>query len=110
MTTRDIGGTNFANPEATRIAGNIYYQLAACDGWSSGPCLSPAKAIERITAYERCEEISEAAPGQASRAQMKAFLAWATTTAGFTTESMYGRDIGDGARPPHVAELASIAI
>lgn len=59
----------------TRVVDGItYYSTVACDGWPTGPCQSAAKAIERVRAYEACEEVSQAAPGQASYAQMHAFL------------------------------------
>jgi hypothetical protein len=62
------------------IDGTMYYITAAEDGWPTGPCGpcgSVAAALERVAAYERLDEVSEAAPGQASRAQMTAFLVWA---------------------------------
>jgi hypothetical protein len=58
------------------IAGQPYYQGVAEDGWPTGPCPSPEKCVERLAAYERGEEVSEAAPGQCSRAQMTAFGVW----------------------------------
>lgn len=52
-----------------------YYGLvAAADGWPTGPCPSPEKARERLDAYEAGLEVSEAAPGQLSRAQLSAVL------------------------------------
>lgn len=125
MTTRDIGHghtqqSNLMTPTPIYSGGQTYYQLVACDGWPSGPCPSPAKAIERVTAYERCEEVSEAAPQQASRAQMKAFLEWGNSLGGGTPplRPTYGavmRDVGGhspnyGTQPSHVSLLASNAI
>jgi hypothetical protein len=57
-----------------------YFSAIACDGWPTGPCPSEAKARERVTAYERCEEVSEAALGQGSRAQMRALRQWLVDT------------------------------
>jgi hypothetical protein len=58
------------------IAGVTYYYDLAEDGWPTGPCPSVELAVARRCAYERGEEVSEAAPGQCSRAQMTAFAAW----------------------------------
>ncbi len=77
MTTRDIGSGHHVQPttpDVLHIDGRIYYQRIACDGWPTGPCPSPAVAHDRVTAYERCEEVSEAAPNQGSRAQLTAFV------------------------------------
>lgn len=120
MTTRDIG-SNYPSqshiqpePEPLYIAGAVYYQLTACDGWPTGPCPSPAKAVERVTAYERCEEVSEAAPQQASRAQMRAFLEWGNSLGQRPMCSAVTRDIGGSATsygaPSRVTQLASLAI
>jgi hypothetical protein len=62
------------------FGGVLYFSAIACDGWPTGPCPSEAKARERVTAYERCEEVSEAAPGQGSRAQMRALRQWLVDT------------------------------
>jgi hypothetical protein len=68
MSTHEIATESFD--------GVTYYSAIACDGWPTGPCATADKAIERAAAYERGEEVSEAAPGQASRAQMQAFRSW----------------------------------
>ncbi len=85
MTTRDIGSnqTPSQQPSAGRVEtidGVIYYHLIACDGWPTGPCKTVEKARERVRAYELCEEVSEAAPGQASRAQMQALRSFLERT------------------------------
>lgn len=59
------------------VDGVTYFGAIALDGWPTGPCPSEAKALERLAAYERGEEVSEAAPQQASRRQMTAFAQWA---------------------------------
>jgi len=90
MSTRDISGYGGAPYEIDPVRyhgrryrevaneGRIYYQMVACDGWPTGPCDSLHSALERVVAYEKGEEVSEAAPGQASRAQMTAFHDWAS--------------------------------
>lgn len=59
----------------TRVVDGRSYFEAAARGWSSGPCNSSAEALERLTAYHRGDEVSEAAPGMASRAEMEAATA-----------------------------------
>lgn len=59
------------------VGSRVYFGAVAADGWPTGPCPSEAKALLRVEAYERGEEVSEAAPGQCSRWQMTAFAAWA---------------------------------
>lgn len=55
-----------------------YYGAVAEDGWPTGPCQSEAHARERLGLYESGQEVSEAAPGQLSRAQLAAVLRWRT--------------------------------
>lgn len=66
--------------QIAEVDGVTFYSSVAVDGWPTGPCRTEAKVVERYTAYEKCEEVSEAAPGQASRAQMQAFFLWASET------------------------------
>lgn len=79
--SRDMGADDVKAGYGTMsvVDGVTYYHAVACDGWPTGPCRTPEKALERVRAYERCEEVSEAAPSQLSRAQMQAFLAWAVS-------------------------------
>jgi hypothetical protein len=72
MSTHEIATESFD--------GVTYYSAVACDGWPTGPCPTREKALERVGAYQRCEEVSEAAPGQASRAQMRALRQWFVDT------------------------------
>lgn len=48
-------------------------------GWSTGPCATVADAEARLISWMAGEEVTEAAPGQASRGQMAGALAIITT-------------------------------
>lgn len=56
---------------ASRVVDGTMYMEASARGWSTGPCESASAALERLTAYFAGDEISEAAPGMASRAEME---------------------------------------
>jgi hypothetical protein len=59
------------------VDGVQYVTAVAIDGWTTGPCKTADIALARLVTYERGDEVTEAAPNQCSRAQMKALLAWA---------------------------------
>lgn len=62
--------------ETTVIDGVAYSSAVAADGWPTGPCSTADRALERLHRYESGDEVSEAAPGQFSRAQMTVALSW----------------------------------
>lgn len=74
------------------IDGITYHLASAIDGWPTGPCLTADALMLRLSAYESGADVTEAAPGQASRAQMAAFLAWARD-AGFRDGGQLVRQI-----------------
>jgi hypothetical protein len=106
MNTRDASGHSAAPKKlsdreiyTTFRAGRFYYGTVAVDGWPTGPCPSQEIALQRVTMYERCEEVSEAAPQQLSRAQMTAAHDWSRGRfrVGIATRDADGNDVYPGA-------------
>lgn len=68
------------------VDGRDYFGTLANDGWPTGPCPSAEEATLRVEAYERGDEVDEAAPQQLSRRQMTTVAQWAAEN-GFAAEA-----------------------